>query len=212
MRMRIRLAGLLLSLTATIWVGPADALNCVGGANDGNTCVAHSTCPGGFCAAVATPTATVTVTPTRTATPTPTVTVTPTGTPTPFAPARRAERRKERDGNTAAFADTAAPRFVTIVADHGNAVDNSVMRLLAANSYRIRGIAYSAEAVGSESTITVAVGGVTIAAQSLLGVADQPNYAAIDPPVDVPPNTEVTVLTEVTGTTSGLFVALDTIP
>lgn len=64
---------------------PAWALNCVGGANDGNVCLTHSECPGGYCAAEATPTATVTPTETATptVTPTPTVTATPTVTPTP---------------------------------------------------------------------------------------------------------------------------------
>ena len=70
-------------------LGPqtALALDCVGGANDGNACTTHSECPGGYCAAeatpTATPTATATATPTATRTATPTPTATPTLSPTP---------------------------------------------------------------------------------------------------------------------------------
>lgn len=141
-----------------------------------------------------------------------TVSPTPTATPTPAKPLLRSERRKERDGNNQARPDTAAPRFLTLVADHGSALDNAVTRVLAGNSYRIRGMTASAVAVGTECTLTISVAGKVVIAPSLVGLAGKATYFTVDPPVDVPPGAEVTLLTEVTGTNTGLFVALDTIP
>jgi hypothetical protein len=75
----MRRSAFVLGVILALAPSSAWALNCVGGTNTGNVCTAHSECPGGYCAAEATPT------PTLTATATATATLTPTPTPTATA-------------------------------------------------------------------------------------------------------------------------------
>ncbi len=198
------------ALAAAVFTWPtlAQAGNCVGGSNNAGTCASLSACPGGFCDSVATPTAT------PTATVSPTVTATPTVTPTPVQP-RSIEQARERDSSTSAKVGVAAPRALTLVADAGSVVDNGKVCVRFANSFRIRGMTDYINAAGSECTLTLSVAGKTVLTHSLVGIAGKSSYIrtkAGNASVDVPPDAEVCLLTEVTGTNTGLSVVLDTIP
>lgn len=143
---------------------------------------------------------------------TPTATVTPTATPTPSKPPR-VEQHKQRDFDTSAKLDTAAPSPLTLVATTGSLVDNAVYRAVFANSFRLRGVTTSIAVVGSECTLTLTVDGVTKNVTSLVGRANAPNYIYFGPNgVDVPAGAEITVKTEVTGTNTGLLYVLDAVP
>ena len=143
---------------------------------------------------------------------TPTATVSPTPTPTPGKPPR-IEQHKQRDFDTSAKLDTAAPTPLTLVATTGAVVDNAVYRTVFANSFRLRGVTTSIAVVGSECTLTLTVDGVTKNVTSLVGRANAPNYIYFGTTgVDVPAGAEVAVKTEVTGTNTGLVYVLDVIP
>ena len=76
--------------------------------------------------ATATPTLTPTPTVTATKTATPTVTPTPTATPTPSRASRTTEKHKQRDSDPTAKLDTAAPNWLTMIAEQGAQANNAV--------------------------------------------------------------------------------------
>jgi len=136
--------------------------------------------------------------------------------PTPSLPPN-VERHRERDHEPAAkAADTAAPRWLTLLAEQGAAGDGKVSaRVRAANSFRIRGISGMADdSSGSVCNVVLKLGATSLITLSFIGRPDVANYMPLGGTagIDVPPGAEVSLTTNATGTCTGLHVVLDTIP